>query len=130
MNINELTIGQAREIASLINGSQSLNLTAPATGTAHGFKNGDAVIVRSRDAGVLFGEYAGNDHSTVYLTNAVQMWKWFAAKGISLIDVATYGVKKSDCKFSTAQASVTVFNACALIAVTDEAAKSIRSVVA
>ena len=86
------------------------------------------VIVRSRDAGVLFGEYAGNDGSTVHLTNARQLWKWFAAKGISLLDVATYGVDASKCKFSPSQATVTVFNACALIDVTQEAAESIGAV--
>lgn len=89
---------------------------------------GRKVIVRSRDAGVIYGEYAGNDGSTIHLKNGVQMWKWFAAKGISLIDVANYGVKKSDCKFSVATADVTVFNACALIDVTAEAAESIEAV--
>ena len=91
-------------------------------------KIGQKVIVRSRDAGVIYGEYAGNDGSTVRLANARQLWKWFAASGISLIDVATYGVKSSECKFSQASATVTVFNACALIDVTDDAAKSIEAV--
>lgn len=89
---------------------------------------GRKVIIRSREAGVIYGEYAGNDGSTVHVKNARQLWKWFAAKGITLIDVATYGVKKSDCKFSTSQASVTVFNACAMIDVTAEAAVSIEAV--
>lgn len=89
---------------------------------------GRKVIVRSRDAGVIFGDYVGNDGSTVHLRNGVQLWKWTAAQGISLIDVATYGVKASGCKFSTAAATVTVFNACALIDVTDVAAASIGSV--
>lgn len=89
---------------------------------------GRKVIVRSRDAGVIYGEYAGNDGSTVHLKNARQLWKWCATKGISLIDVATYGVKKSECKFSPAQASVTVFNACSMIDVTAEASSSIEAV--
>jgi hypothetical protein len=89
---------------------------------------GRKVIVRSRDAGVVYGTYAGNDGDTIHLTDARQMWKWFAAKGISLIDVATYGVKKSDCKFSAASATITVFNACALIDVALEAAASIEAV--
>lgn len=89
---------------------------------------GRKVIVRSRDAGVIYGEYAGNDGSTVHLKNARQLWKWFAAKGITLIDVATYGVKKSECSFSPASATVTVFNACSLIDVTDDASKSIEAV--
>lgn len=91
-------------------------------------KFGRKVIVRSPDAGVIFGEYVGNDGSTVHLRNGVQLWKWTATQGISLIDVATYGVKASGCKFSPAAATVTVFNACALIDVTDVAAASIGSV--
>ena len=89
---------------------------------------GRKVIVRSRDAGVIYGEYAGNDGSTVHVRSARQLWKWQAEKGISLIDVATYGVKKSGCKFSDAQAVVTVFNACALIDVAPDASKSIEAV--
>lgn len=89
---------------------------------------GEKVIVRSRDAGVIYGKYAGNTGDTIHLTDARQLWKWQAAQGISLLDVATYGVKKSGCKFSDAAATVTVFNACALIDVTDEAAASIEAV--
>ena len=93
-------------------------------------RNGDGrkVIVRSRDAGVIYGEYAGSDGSTIHVRNARQLWKWFAAEGISLIDVATHGVRADRCKFSPSQATVTVFNACALIDVTDAAAKSIEAV--
>lgn len=92
--------------------------------------NGDGrkVIVRSRDAGVIYGTLAGTEGSTIYLTEARQLWKWFAAKGLTLIDVATYGVKKSECKFSPASATLVVFNACALIDTTPAAAASIEAV--
>ncbi len=89
---------------------------------------GRKVIIRSSDAGVIYGDYAGNDGSTVHVTNARQLWKWEAAKGLTLIDVATYGVKASGCKFSPASATLTVFNACALIDVSDAAAASIGAV--
>ena len=89
---------------------------------------GRKVIVRSRDAGVIYGTYAGNEGDTIHITDARQLWKWCAAKGITLIDVATYGVKTSDCKFSPASATLTVFSACALIDVTSEAAASIEAV--
>ena len=114
-----MDLNQLKSAVALL---EALQTPAPQPAT------GRKVIVRSRDAGVLYGEYAGNDGSTVHLRNAVQMWKWFAAKGISLIDVATYGVRKADCKFSTATATVTVFNACALIDVTADAAASIEAV--
>lgn len=89
---------------------------------------GSPVIVRSRDAGVIFGNYAGNDGSTVHLTDAVQMWRWFAANGGTLIDCAALGVNGSKCKFSVSKAQVTVFSACALITVQPDAAASLRSV--
>jgi len=88
---------------------------------------GRKIIVRSRDAGVIYGEYAGNDGDTIHVKNARQMWKWCAAKGHTLIDVATYGVKASDCKFSPASATVTIFNACAMIDVDAAAVASIEA---
>lgn len=91
-------------------------------------KIGRKVIVRSRDAGVIYGVYAGGDASAIHISDAVQMWKWEAAQGISLIDVAEFGVKKAGCKFSKAKASVCVFNACALIDVSEDAASSIEGV--
>jgi hypothetical protein len=87
---------------------------------------GRPVIVRSRDAGVVFGEYAGNNGDTVHIKNARQLWSWTAAKGGTLLDCATHGVSKG--KFSSVSDAVTVFNACALIDCTDEAAKSIGGV--
>jgi len=88
---------------------------------------GDKVIVRSRDAGVLYGKLDSMDGSTIRLRDAVQMWKWFAASGHTLIDVATHGVDASQCKFSPSKGRVTVFNVCALIAVNDAAAASIEA---
>ena len=123
-NIDNLTFGEIKQIAAMFNSAQSTQPAAKTTPPG----DGRAVIVRSRDAGVLFGEFAGNDGSTIYLKNARQLWQWFAAKGITLIDVATHGVKADKCKFSTAHATVTIFNACALIDCTDEAAASIRKV--
>ena len=120
MNIDNLTIGDAKHIAAMIGGVQK----APEYIGDLGRK----VIVRSRDAGAIYGEYAGNDGSTVHVKNGRQLWKWTAAEGISLIDVATYGVKASGCKFSPAAATVTVFNACALIDATPVAAASIEAV--
>jgi hypothetical protein len=116
MNMEKLK--QAIEIAKMLDGSGEM-----ASGA-----DGRFVIVRSRDAGVLFGNYDGNQGSTVKLRNAVQMWKWKAAKGGTLADCAEFGVDASECKFSFARATVTIFNACALIDCTDVAAKSIASV--
>ena len=119
-----LTIDQALALHAALSGKRDEDTPNPVEviGTI-----GRPVIVRSREAGVIYGKYAGNDGSTVHLKDGIQLWKWFAAKGHTLIDVATYGVKKAECKFSPASATVTVFNACALIDVTDEAARSIEA---
>lgn len=89
---------------------------------------GSPVIVRADGAGVVFGNYAGHDGSAIHLTEAVQMWNWCAAQGGTLIDCAQYGVAAERCKFSLGRATVTVFDALALITVTAEAAASIRGV--
>lgn len=126
MSTPTLTIEQAIANASVLNGTQAA--PPPKAAKEAIGQIGRPVIVRSRDAGVLFGEYNGNDGSTVHLTEARQMWQWKAAKGGTLVDCAIHGVEAANCKFSPAQATVTVFNACALIDCTTEAAKSIRSV--
>jgi len=120
MNIQDL-----KDLTEIANALGQNKETLPITQIG---KFGRKVIVRSRDAGVIFGDYVGNEGSTIHLRNGVQMWKWAAEQGISLIDVATYGVRASGCKFSTAAATVTVFNVCALIDVTDVAAASTGSV--
>lgn len=113
-------------LKQLIELTQMLDDTPPESSPSHRGA-GEKVIVRSRDAGVLYGILDSYDGSTIHLTDARQLWKWYAAKGHTLIDVAEHGVKASECKFSPASATVTVFNACALIYVTDDAAKSIEA---
>lgn len=84
------------------------------------------VIVRSRDAGAVFGEYVSNEGSTIVLKNAIQLWKWRASKGISLLDVAMFGVIRDKCRFSEAEnADVTIFDACAMIETSGAAVRSI-----
>ena len=89
---------------------------------------GQKVIVRSRDAGVLYGVLVSNEGSTVVLSQARQMWRWRAAKGGTLIDCAVYGVVAKDCKFSTAAGDVTVFNVCAMILVSSAGAALLDAV--
>lgn len=50
-------------------------------------KQGQNVIIRSRDAGVIFGKYVSHtDNGTVELKDARQLWRWHAAKGGTLLD--------------------------------------------
>jgi hypothetical protein len=118
-----LTIEQALALAAVLNTGSKVD---PKTQIEKG--DGRVVIVRSRDAGVLWGNYQGRDGANIHLTNAVQMWQWKAAKGGTLVDCAIHGVEKSNCKFSTASATVTVINACALIDCSADGAASLSKV--
>ena len=117
MTIDNLTIGEAKQLAAMFGGHPAAPARTPG--------NGRPVIVRSRDAGVQFGYLDSYEGSTVHLKNARQMWSWTAAEGGTLLDCATHGV--SDGKFSTVCAAVTVIGACAIIDCTDKAVKTLES---
>jgi len=123
MNINELTIGELKQVAKLASGLGACS-DAPTNNS-----DGRVVIVRSRDQGVMYGNLQGINGSTVHLTNAVQMWRWKAKDGGTLVDCAVYGVDAKGCKFSTGAASVSMINACAVIDCEDAGAKSLQAVV-
>lgn len=129
MNIDDLTIKQAREIAAMFPAALTVNQSALSSPVASPVPAvvGDErpVIVRSRDAGVQFGYLLGYEGSTVHLRDARQMWSWTAAEGGTLLDCATHGVKAG--KFSTTASRVTVIGACAIIDCTDKAVKTLKS---
>ena len=120
MNIDDLTIGEAKKLAAFFSGGKS---------TVSNIDGGGRyVIVRSRDAGVQFGklESYASDGSTVTLRDARQMWSWTAKEGGTLLDCATHGVKAG--KFSATADRVIVINACAIIDCTPSAVKTLESV--
>ncbi len=87
MNINEMTIGQAKELATLFGGQ-----TVAATN--NNSLIGTKVIIRASSAGVHYGELVSIDGDTVVLKNARRLWYWIVngKKGVSLSDVAEHGV--------------------------------------
>jgi hypothetical protein len=118
INTDDLTIKQARELAAQFCGS-------PMVAAPNSTSDMRPVIVRSRDAGVQFGYLDHFEGSTVYLKNARQMWSWTAAKGGTLLDCATHGVKGG--KFSDVANAVIVIGACAIIDCTAEAVKTLEA---
>lgn len=99
MNINDLTIGQAKELASMFGhkASESTGLNCMI---------GKRVIVRTYSAGVWFGELEQKDRNEVILKNARRMWQWWAKEGISLSAVAVHGIKKDKSKITEAVEAV------------------------
>jgi len=93
MNINDLTLGQIKEICTLVgtNKNESSGLNSMI---------GKKVIVRTYSAGVWFGELEQKDRNEVILKNARRMWRWWAKEGISLSSVAVHGVNKDKSKIA------------------------------
>lgn len=93
MNINDLTIEQAKELASMF-GSSKNNTESSGLNCMIGKK----VIIRTNSAGVWFGILEQKDGKEVILLNARRMYQWWCKEGISLSAVALYGLNISKSK--------------------------------
>ena len=100
IDINSLTIGQAKELAALFGGAAQ-----PQQPSLNGMI-GKKCIIRTYSAGVWFGEIAEKSGSEVIVKNARRMWKWWAAEGISLSAVALHGIKHAESKIVEAVPAV------------------------
>ena len=91
LNINDLTLGQAKDLAALMSGGA----------TSNGLNSmlGEKVIVRTYAAGVFFGELIQKSGKEVILKNARRMWSWkVREKTISLSGCALHGVDYENSK--------------------------------
>ena len=97
MDINDLTIGQAREISNFIGAGSQQN-----TATGLSRMIGKKVIVRTYSAGVWFGVLVEKSGSEVILESARRMWRWQTKESISLSSVAIHGIDNSRSKIAPA----------------------------
>lgn len=96
---------------------------------------GQYVIARSVNAGVFAGELHapvtelgdGTPLPSVTLTGARRLWYWSGAASLSQMAV-TGTADPASCKFPVAVPMVALQGVCEVLAVTDEARKSIESV--
>jgi len=88
MNINELTIGQAKELTRFFSGESK-------TENDCYFGIGKYVIVRCRDAGVHAGTLVSKNGRSCVLKDSRRLWYWKAKKGSFLSAVANYGLHSS-----------------------------------
>jgi hypothetical protein len=117
MNIDELTLGQAKELAALLNGTQAVKTNHPFIGRY--------VIARCYSAGVHAGEVVSVDGGNVLLKNSTRLWSWKAQDGIALSGVAQHGIK-SDSKLDTLNPEIYLVDVCELIPCTDKAKATIH----
>lgn len=97
MNIDKLTIGQVKELLSVLGKGALSRESSPASEGLNGMV-GKKVIVRTYSAGVWFGKLAEKSGNEVILTNARRMWRWHAVTSISLSAVSIHGINQSKSK--------------------------------
>ena len=119
MNINDLTVGQARELAALFSAAQ------PKCGGAFTPHIGKRCIVRTYASGVFCGEIAAQDGRMVEIKNARRLWLWKASESISLSAVATIGVDPTECRFPMSVPEITILDALEIIPASVAALESI-----
>lgn len=88
INLNDLTIGEAKELANLFNNNK--------TSTFAHHLIGKYVIIRTYAAGVWFGILDQKSGNEVILKQARRMYKFWCEKSISLSGVALYGIKHDE----------------------------------
>ena len=118
MNINDLTLGQIREIQALALGA------VPAQSKTHPMV-GSYVIARCYAAGVHAGTVLGVDGENVILKDSRRLWSWKAQEGIALSGVAQHGIK-SDSKLDVLNPLIYLTGVCELIPCTVDAQRSIH----
>ena len=116
MDINDLTIGQAKDLSKLFENKQESDGIQYATG-----KN---VIIRTYSAGVWCGTLTQKSGNEVILNNARRLWRWWAAESISLSAVAVFGILEENSDIAPPVEGIWL-EAIEIITTTEKAEKSI-----
>lgn len=122
MNIENLTIGEARQIAAIFTASQA----GPQPATSHPFV-GRYVIARCYAAGVHAGVVELVDGDNVILRDSRRLWAWKAANGVALSGVAQNGIDRSKCKIDTLNPLIYLTGVCELIPTDDKVREQINA---
>lgn len=96
MDINDLTVRQAKELSTMFTASGG---QCSAEGL-DGFAVGDTVIVRTCSAGVWCGTLRKKSGNEVILAGARRMWRWWCKESISLSGVVCYGIDQAKSKIA------------------------------
>lgn len=97
MNIEELTLGQLKELQILFNHESTRSMSQVLNDHV-----GKKVIIRTYSAGVFFGEIEKKAGNEVIVKGARRLWAWKAARSFTLSGVAAYGIDPCKSKLSPA----------------------------
>ena len=129
MNINNLTLGELKQIQALLGGPSSITFSPSAT-TASVDPSvdplvGKYVIVRTFSAGVHAGTLVSQEKDVVLLADSRRLWDWKAKQGVALSGVAQFGLAP-DCKIDSINPLIRLTNAIETILASDSARVSIN----
>ena len=116
MNIENLTFGEMKQIAAIVNGcglSKGESFAASVESTQHPFV-GKFVIARCYSAGVHAGIVVSVDGDTAILKDSRRLWSWKAKDGLALSGVAQNGIE-SDSKVDVVNPEIYLTGICELI---------------
>lgn len=117
MNIDNLTIGEAKALAAMFGGGES-----PASPHI-----GKKCIIRTYASGVHFGTLKSQSGRQVELENARRLWRWdVAPHGVSLSEVAIHGPVGSRSKICSVVPEMTVLDALEILPCSDAAVSVIE----
>ena len=116
MNIEDLTIGEAKKLAAMFAG-ESL-----AARPAHRF-TGKFCIARCYAAGVHAGVVVSADGENVILKDSRRLWSWKAKDGVALSGLAVNGLSSG--KVDTLMPELYLTGVCELLPCSDVAKESI-----
>ena len=114
MKLDDLTIGEAKQLAALFGGGAT---TVPARDI------GEYVVVRTYSAGVHVGVLDSRSGQEVVLSDPRRIWKWTGANTLHEISLRGVG---SDSRVSEQVESVTLTQAIEVLRCTSEAEKNLR----
>lgn len=118
MNLNDLTIGQAKELASLFSGVAQ-------TQSANQVLIGEYVIVRCRDAGVHAGILKSYNGREAVLTESRRLWYWKPANNQKYLSGCATAGLHADSKVGAPISLTVLTETCEIIACTKDAQVSI-----
>lgn len=120
MNIDDLTIGEAKQLAKLFP-AEDLSVK---TSIRDNFASGETVIVRTYSAGVWCGKLSRKSGNEVILADARRMWRWWCKESISLSGVVCYGIDQAKSKIASPVEQVWL-EAIEIMPIKGDAAKSV-----
>ena len=121
MNIDNLTIGEAKELASIFSAGKTKS-------TIHNRHVGKYVIVRSRNEGINFGEIVECDETGIVLKGAIRLWShaprsrsmsWYEGVALSGLSADSNISPAVDEKVIIEEYSITVCSSDAIKSITE-----------